>query len=98
MINKLLLRIIFQLFSSLFNYKKLLIMLTPLFFCMCMFPKVTHGTPDVKTIMNTWTIQKGFPLVTVKREGKKILLKQETFMHNTELGDQILPSRFSFPF
>ncbi|KAG8130885.1 putative Leucyl-cystinyl aminopeptidase-like protein [Naja naja] len=54
--------------------------------------KVTHGTPDVKTIMNTWTIQKGFPLVTVKREGKKILLKQERFVHNTELEDQILSS------
>ncbi|XP_070794866.1 leucyl-cystinyl aminopeptidase isoform X1 [Pituophis catenifer annectens] len=56
--------------------------------------KVTHGTPDVKTIMNTWTIQKGFPLVTVKREGKKILLKQERFVHNTELGDQILSSSY----
>ncbi|XP_070599089.1 leucyl-cystinyl aminopeptidase isoform X2 [Erythrolamprus reginae] len=54
--------------------------------------KVTHGTPDVKTIMNTWTIQKGFPLVTVKREGKKISLKQERFVHNTELEDQILSS------
>ncbi|XP_026574946.1 leucyl-cystinyl aminopeptidase isoform X2 [Pseudonaja textilis] len=56
--------------------------------------KVTRGTPDVKTIMNTWTIQKGFPLVTVKKEGKKILLKQERFVHNTELGDQILSSSY----
>uniref|UniRef100_A0A0F7Z9B0 Leucyl-cystinyl aminopeptidase-like n=1 Tax=Crotalus adamanteus TaxID=8729 RepID=A0A0F7Z9B0_CROAD len=56
--------------------------------------KVTHGAADVKTIMNTWTNQKGFPLVTVKREGKTILLNQERFMHNTELNDQILPSSY----
>lgn len=65
---------------------------------MYLFPKVTHGTDDVKAIMNTWTTQKGFPLVTVKREGKTIHLKQERFVHNTELNDQILPSRFFFLF
>ncbi|KAM6471288.1 leucyl-cystinyl aminopeptidase [Liasis olivaceus] len=56
--------------------------------------KVTHGTADVKTMMNTWTIQKGFPLVTVKREGKKINLKQEKFVHNTELENQISSSSY----
>ncbi|XP_063151469.1 leucyl-cystinyl aminopeptidase [Candoia aspera] len=56
--------------------------------------KVTHGAADVRTIMNTWTIQKGFPLVTVTREGKKIHLNQERFVHNTELENQILSSSF----
>ncbi|KAM4808521.1 endoplasmic reticulum aminopeptidase 1 isoform 2-T2 [Rhinophrynus dorsalis] len=35
---------------------------------------------DVKSMMNTWTLQKGFPLVTVTRKGKYIHLQQEHYL------------------
>lgn len=41
---------------------------------------------DLTTIMNTWTLQKGVPLVTVTRQGSRLLLKQERFLKT------ILPS------
>ncbi|PIO38247.1 hypothetical protein AB205_0045030 [Aquarana catesbeiana] len=34
---------------------------------------------DVKAMMNTWTLQKGFPLVTVTVKGKRVYLKQEHY-------------------
>ncbi|NXA31968.1 ERAP1 aminopeptidase, partial [Eudromia elegans] len=36
-------------------------------------------TPDVKAMMNTWTLQKGFPLVTVTVRGKNVHLQQEYY-------------------
>ncbi|XP_062985642.1 leucyl-cystinyl aminopeptidase [Elgaria multicarinata webbii] len=56
--------------------------------------QITNGTLDVKKMMNTWTLQKGFPLVTVKKEGKRIHLQQERFGHNLELEKQTLPSSY----
>ncbi|MBZ3882684.1 Leucyl-cystinyl aminopeptidase [Sciurus carolinensis] len=44
--------------------------------------KVTNKTLDVKKIMKTWTLQKGFPLVTVKRKGTKLFIQQERFFLN----------------
>ncbi|XP_061478755.1 endoplasmic reticulum aminopeptidase 1 isoform X2 [Rhineura floridana] len=35
---------------------------------------------DVKTMMNTWTLQKGFPVVTVTIKGKNVHLQQEHYM------------------
>ncbi|XP_069483770.1 endoplasmic reticulum aminopeptidase 1 [Ambystoma mexicanum] len=35
---------------------------------------------DVKTMMNTWTLQKGFPLITVKVNGKQVHLQQEHYL------------------
>uniref|UniRef100_A0A8B9HSS8 Aminopeptidase n=1 Tax=Astyanax mexicanus TaxID=7994 RepID=A0A8B9HSS8_ASTMX len=35
-------------------------------------------------MMNTWTVQKGFPLVTVNRAGKQVKLTQEHFLLNAE--------------
>ncbi|XP_016046703.2 endoplasmic reticulum aminopeptidase 1 [Erinaceus europaeus] len=35
---------------------------------------------DVKTMMNTWTLQKGFPLITITVRGKNVLMKQEHYM------------------
>ncbi|XP_003216435.2 leucyl-cystinyl aminopeptidase isoform X1 [Anolis carolinensis] len=52
--------------------------------------EVTNGTVNIKTIMKTWTTQKGFPLVTVRREGKRINLQQEKFEHDLE--NQTFPS------
>ncbi|XP_061478670.1 leucyl-cystinyl aminopeptidase isoform X2 [Rhineura floridana] len=56
--------------------------------------KVTNKTVDIKKLMTTWTLQKGFPLVTVKRKGKQIYLQQEKFVHNVELENQTLPSSY----
>uniref|UniRef100_A0A803JZ71 Aminopeptidase n=1 Tax=Xenopus tropicalis TaxID=8364 RepID=A0A803JZ71_XENTR len=35
---------------------------------------------DVKSMMNTWTLQKGFPLVTVTVKGKYVYLHQEHYL------------------
>ena len=40
--------------------------------------------------MRTWTLQKGFPLVTVQRKGKQILVQQERFSLNVK--PEIQPS------
>lgn len=55
--------------------------------------KVTQ-TADVKKLMETWTHQKGFPLVTVTTKGNQIFLTQERFMHNLELKNQTKHSSF----
>ena len=41
-------------------------------------------------MMRTWTLQKGFPLVTVQRKGKQILVQQERFCLNVK--PEIQPS------
>lgn len=45
--------------------------------------KKSHWTEDsiidVKSMMNTWTLQKGFPLVTVTVKGKQVHLRQEHY-------------------
>ncbi|XP_044301671.1 leucyl-cystinyl aminopeptidase isoform X2 [Varanus komodoensis] len=58
--------------------------------------EATNGTIDIKKIMKTWTLQKGFPLVTVRKEGKRIYLQQERFVHNLESGNQTLPSSYQW--
>ncbi|KAM6229993.1 endoplasmic reticulum aminopeptidase 1 [Porphyrio hochstetteri] len=41
----------------------------------------TQGeTLDVKAMMDTWTLQKGFPLVTVTVRGKNVQLQQERYV------------------
>uniref|UniRef100_A0A671RLC3 Aminopeptidase n=1 Tax=Sinocyclocheilus anshuiensis TaxID=1608454 RepID=A0A671RLC3_9TELE len=35
---------------------------------------------NLKKIMYTWTIQKGIPLITVKRQGRKLYIGQERFL------------------
>lgn len=35
---------------------------------------------NVSEMMNTWTSQKGFPLVTVSRNGDQVTLTQEHFL------------------
>uniref|UniRef100_A0A8B9FGJ0 Aminopeptidase n=1 Tax=Amazona collaria TaxID=241587 RepID=A0A8B9FGJ0_9PSIT len=46
--------------------------------------KITNGTLDVKKLMKTWIVQKGFPLVTVGRKGKIISVKQEKYLYLVE--------------
>ncbi|XP_037385675.1 endoplasmic reticulum aminopeptidase 1 [Talpa occidentalis] len=39
---------------------------------------------DVKTMMNTWTLQKGFPLITITMRGKNVHMKQEHYMKGAD--------------
>ncbi|KAL7836696.1 hypothetical protein AOLI_G00279800 [Acnodon oligacanthus] len=46
--------------------------------------QVTNPHTDVAEMMNTWTVQKGFPLVTVNRTGMQVNLMQEHFILNAD--------------
>ncbi|XP_002744830.4 leucyl-cystinyl aminopeptidase isoform X1 [Callithrix jacchus] len=50
------------------------------------FNEVTNQTLDVKRMMETWSLQKGFPLVTVQRKGKELFIQQERFFSNMKPG------------
>ncbi|XP_008828765.1 endoplasmic reticulum aminopeptidase 1 [Nannospalax galili] len=39
---------------------------------------------DVKTMMNTWTLQKGFPLITISMRGRNVHMKQEHYMKGSD--------------
>ncbi|KAM5298200.1 endoplasmic reticulum aminopeptidase 1 [Ctenodactylus gundi] len=39
---------------------------------------------DVKAMMNTWTLQKGFPLVTITVRGQNVHMKQEHYMKGSD--------------
>ncbi|XP_049619789.1 leucyl-cystinyl aminopeptidase isoform X1 [Syngnathus scovelli] len=41
--------------------------------------EVSSQHPNVSEMMRSWTSQKGFPLVTVSRQGAEVTLKQEIF-------------------
>ncbi|XP_005326197.2 leucyl-cystinyl aminopeptidase [Ictidomys tridecemlineatus] len=58
------------------------------------FNEVTNKTLDVKKMMKTWTLQKGFPLVTVKRKGTKLFIQQERFFLNTKPEIQPLDTSY----
>nr|XP_033770557.1 endoplasmic reticulum aminopeptidase 1 [Geotrypetes seraphini] len=57
-------------------------------FCSRSKQKSSHWTKgdiiDVKTMMNTWTLQKGFPLITVTKKGRQIHLQQEHYMKGSD--------------
>ncbi|XP_031336695.1 endoplasmic reticulum aminopeptidase 1-like isoform X2 [Photinus pyralis] len=48
------------------------------------FSKHTNQSLEVKVIMDTWTNQMGFPLVTLVREEDEILATQDRFLLTTE--------------
>lgn len=50
-------------------------------------------------MMKTWTLQKGFPLVTVQRKGKELHVQQERFFLNMKPDVQPSDARYisSFP-
>lgn len=39
---------------------------------------------DVKTMMNTWTLQKGFPLITVTVRGRNVHVRQEHYLKGAD--------------
>ncbi|KAH0628103.1 hypothetical protein JD844_008826 [Phrynosoma platyrhinos] len=41
---------------------------------------------DVTRMMNTWTLQKGYPLVTITTKGKNVHLKQEHYMKSSNFS------------
>uniref|UniRef100_A0A8C7CIX6 Aminopeptidase n=1 Tax=Oncorhynchus kisutch TaxID=8019 RepID=A0A8C7CIX6_ONCKI len=49
---------------------------------------------DLTSMMNTWTLQTGVPLVTVTRQGSHLLLKQERFLRTAHPSDPTWPSLF----
>nr|XP_020509293.1 endoplasmic reticulum aminopeptidase 2-like [Labrus bergylta] len=44
---------------------------------------------DLTAMMNTWTLQKGIPLVRVKRAGSRLLLRQERFLRTVLPSDPL---------
>ncbi|XP_029798495.1 endoplasmic reticulum aminopeptidase 1 isoform X2 [Suricata suricatta] len=43
---------------------------------------------DVKTMMNTWTLQKGFPLITITVRGRNVHMKQEHYRKGPDDGSE----------
>ncbi|XP_031164782.1 endoplasmic reticulum aminopeptidase 2 [Sander lucioperca] len=44
---------------------------------------------DLTAMMNTWTLQKGIPLVTVTRKGPRLLLRQDRFLRTVLPSDTL---------
>ncbi|XP_029018909.1 endoplasmic reticulum aminopeptidase 2 [Betta splendens] len=47
---------------------------------------------DLVAMMNTWTLQKGVPLVTVSRKGSRLLLRQDRFLRTVLPSDPLWPT------
>ncbi|KAM8792935.1 leucyl-cystinyl aminopeptidase isoform 1-T1 [Eudromia elegans] len=56
--------------------------------------EITNGTLDVKKLMKTWTLHKGFPLVTVVRRGRNISVQQEQFLYRVEPENWTSPASY----
>ncbi|XP_067289640.1 endoplasmic reticulum aminopeptidase 1 isoform X2 [Pseudorasbora parva] len=49
---------------------------------------------DVRAIMDTWTLQEGFPLVTVEVRGQEVILKQERYLKGEKSSKTTSASSF----
>uniref|UniRef100_A0A671VX51 Aminopeptidase n=1 Tax=Sparus aurata TaxID=8175 RepID=A0A671VX51_SPAAU len=49
---------------------------------------------DLTAMMNTWTLQKGIPLVTVTRKGPRLLLRQDRFLRTVMPSDPLWSTLF----
>uniref|UniRef100_A0A8C6VXL5 Aminopeptidase n=1 Tax=Nothobranchius furzeri TaxID=105023 RepID=A0A8C6VXL5_NOTFU len=47
-------------------------------------PSIETENLDVRAIMDTWTLQEGFPLVTVEVKGREVRLSQERFLRTDD--------------
>lgn len=47
---------------------------------------------NLTAMMNTWTLQKGIPLVTVTRKGSRLLLRQDRFLRTVLPSDPLWPT------
>lgn len=50
---------------------------------------------DVKHIMDTWTLQMNFPVVTMEKEGSNLRLEQSRYLMDPTATD---PGTFTSPF
>ena len=48
------------------------------------FSRNTNQSLEVKVIMDTWTQQMGFPLITITREENEVIVTQERFLLTVE--------------
>lgn len=55
--------------------------------------KFSKNVGDVSQVMETWISKKGFPLVTVRKNGTKIELHQEPFLVNMDMENSNLDAR-----
>ncbi|KAJ8923593.1 hypothetical protein NQ315_010172 [Exocentrus adspersus] len=56
------------------------------------FSRNTNHTLDVKAILETWTNQMGFPLITITREGNEIVATQERYLVTVESSNSSVRS------
>uniref|UniRef100_A0A8C1N143 Aminopeptidase n=1 Tax=Cyprinus carpio TaxID=7962 RepID=A0A8C1N143_CYPCA len=47
---------------------------------------LSHSGLDVKAMMETWTLQEGFPLITVEVRGREVRLSQERYLKSDDLS------------
>uniref|UniRef100_A0A4W6ELQ4 Aminopeptidase n=1 Tax=Lates calcarifer TaxID=8187 RepID=A0A4W6ELQ4_LATCA len=53
---------------------------TVVILCLSFVPLINRSALDVRAIMDTWTLQEGFPLVTVEVRGREVRLSQERYL------------------
>jgi len=53
-------------------------------------------TVDLKTVMDTWTRQAGFPLVHVSVNGRHLKLRQERFLSERQANKTLPPSDYKY--
>ncbi|XP_066255197.1 endoplasmic reticulum aminopeptidase 2-like isoform X2 [Euwallacea similis] len=60
------------------------------------FSRSSNQSFDFKAIMETWTHQAGFPLITLTREGNEIVASQRRFLLSVRTGNEstLPPSKF----
>ncbi|CAI6368332.1 unnamed protein product [Macrosiphum euphorbiae] len=57
---------------------------------------VTQNTINVKKLMDTWTRQAGFPVVSAVRNGTKLTLKQQRFFSDPNTNSSNDPSPYNY--
>ncbi|XP_029345406.1 glutamyl aminopeptidase-like isoform X1 [Acyrthosiphon pisum] len=57
---------------------------------------VAPNTVNVKKVMDTWTRQAGFPVVSAIRNGTKLTLKQQRFLSDPNTNSSIDPSPYDY--
>lgn len=56
--------------------------------------KIVGDKLDVTTFMNTWTVQMGYPVVSVTDSGEYYTLTQKRFLTDAETADSATPSSY----
>ncbi|KAL5019806.1 hypothetical protein ScPMuIL_002698 [Solemya velum] len=56
------------------------------------FTEAVNGSFDIKEIMDTWTRQMGYPLVSMRTEGDKYILEQSHFLLDPDMAPDTVSS------